>query len=179
MMFLCCFSGQMSLHMSPLRVGFGSLWACSFLVCVSHWLSKPDIGGTHLSCTRAMSWAAWYRAQIPCSLGKLTISCWLFPTADCRGYHFFPWCGHISDSPAHVIAVFLPFVVETLFIQFSDFFRENVLYVAVDYLRPWEQAYSGSSYATISPHDTYFSSSSFLNCLREVGRIMKKEDEQS
>ena len=58
-------------------------------------------------------------------------------------------------------------------------FRENVLYVAMDSLCPWERARSGSSHATVSSYYTYFSCSSFLNCFRDLGRMTKKEGEQS
>ena len=97
------------------------------------------------------------------------------------GCHFFPWCGHISVSPTHLC----PFTLccgDCVHPIFRSFSGRIIPYVVVDLLCPWEEVNSRSSSATIlnpSSHYAYFSRSSFLNYFRELGRILKTEDEQS
>ena len=49
-------------------------------------------------------------------------------------------------SPTLLNAALLSFVVEAVFIQFSE---KIIPYVVVDLLCPWEEVSSGSFYATI------------------------------
>lgn len=55
------FSGQVSIHTSPLRAGF---LFYSFPGHIPHSFSKPGIWGAHFSCARSKGWGAWCRAWI-------------------------------------------------------------------------------------------------------------------
>lgn len=135
-MFLCCVLGWVNLHVSSLRAVCHAQQFYSFPGYNSHWFSEPGNLGAHLSCARPESWGFQCGEQAPLPLGKSFIfldPSWLWISPLFLSVYFFLW-DHISSSPTCLDAALLVFVVEALFILFSE---EIILDVVVDWL--WEE----------------------------------------
>ena len=118
--------------------------------CILSWFSKLSVWGTSLSCAGSENWDTCCEAQIPCSSGKRAIPLWFLLIV----YH----CGYCMVFPlirlCHCLfypswCCYLPFVKETLLIQFQLPFQRNYFICRSRFVCLWEEMSSGSSYIAI------------------------------
>lgn len=157
--FLNCFSGEMSLQVSPLRVCFLSLKFYSFPGNIPQWFSNASILGLSFPCKiEGLGCLIWSSNPLllrenSCifiilpSCGSLQLGC-----VFCLGLFFFfsPLGANISHFLLPVSRPsFNPLLWKTDHQVFRSLSEGSIPYAVVDLLCPWEEMNLGSFYTTV------------------------------